>query len=160
MKSCEKDIIEDIYTTHFTSVWAAVEFYLTKAPTRQEPLSIESQGGCKPSFDDLDPRHPARIWTTLAIGFPKVFNDLNAVEQMAYRWIFKFYHPSWGFPEIAKYHGVNERHLSRSKRYVLEKLEDFLISRDLMEKPEHWQPAERTYFAKGKAGRPKKDLTA
>jgi 16S rRNA C967 or C1407 C5-methylase (RsmB/RsmF family) len=140
--------------TEFQTFWNAIEFYLTKAPTRQKSQTIEPVGGCKPSFHDFDKRHPARVYATLAIGFPKVYNELNAIEQMVYRWMLKKYPKDWGFPEIAKYHSVEERQLRRSKRYVKEKIEDFLISKELMPKPQYWQPAERGY-EKGRAGRPK-----
>lgn len=154
MKESETITLEENYT-EFQTFWNAIEFYLTKAPTRQKSQTIEPVGGCKPSFYEFDPRHPARIWATLARGFPKVFNDLNAIEQMVYKWMLKKYPPSWGFPEIAKYHSVEERQLKRSKRYVKEKIEDFLILENLLPMPQYWQPAERG-FEKGRAGRPKK----
>lgn len=143
----------------FDSVYQAVEYYLTKSPVKQKSQSIEPVGGCKPAYHELDPRHPARIWATLSIGFGKLFNDLTVIEQYAFRWIFKMYPANFGFPEIAKYHGVDERQLKKSKRYVKERLEDFLMTDGLMEMPKYWQPAERHYhYWKGQAGRPRKQI--
>lgn len=127
----------------FNSIEGAIEFYLTRAPTRQKPSSIEPIGGCKPSYDSFDSNHPDRIWSTLAVRFSKVYKDLSALEQMSYRFWLKMYHPRWGIPEIADYHGVDKKQLFRATKYTKEALEDALIDCDLMPMPDNYEPASR-----------------
>lgn len=144
MKNTETITIEEL-PTKFNSFIGAIEYYITQAPTKQKPQTIEPVGGCKPAYHEFDPRHPARIWATLSIGFAKLYRDFNSIEQFAFRFWLKMYPPSWGVIEIAKHHGVDGKGLARAKKYSKEKIEDFLILEGLIPMPSHWEPAQRDH---------------
>lgn len=144
MKIDEIITIEEL-PTKFNSFIGAIEYYITQAPTRQKSQTLEPVGGCKPAYHEFDARHPARVWSTLSQGFGKLYKDLNALEQYAYRFWFKMYPPLWGMPEIAKYHGVDTQGLGRAKKYTKEVIEDFLIMEDLIPMPPYWEKAQRDY---------------
>ena len=148
MEKCEIDKVEAL-SLRFDSHYAAIEYYLTKAPTRQRPQSPEPVGGCKPSYGDFDPRHPNFLWAILSKGFSDVFRDLDPIETYAYRWLFKMYPPHWGAPEIAENHSVDKKFLFRAKKYVKEVIEDFLIAHQLMAEPKYYEKAKRDYHKYG-----------
>ena len=135
-------MIEQVPKT-FETLNSAIEYYLTQCPTRQKSQTIEPVGGCKPSYSDFDRNHPSFVWARLSLGFVKVYQELQVIEQMAFKFWLKMYRPDQGIEDIAKYHGVDKTALFNAKKYVKEALEDSLIDSDLMPMPDNWNRASR-----------------
>lgn len=150
-----KEVSEN-YSFKFDTLYQAIEYYITQIPVRQKSLSIEPQGGCKPSFHELDPNHPQRVWCRTAYAFTLLFTKLNRVEKMAYNYWMKRYPTDFGAKRIAEQEHSSEKDVARAITYVKEALEDGLIDRDLMVLPDNYRPAQRNYIpTEYKAGRPR-----
>jgi len=159
MQNNENITIEKVpqkFSIKFETLYSAIEYYITLCPTRQKSQTIEPQGGCKPSFSELDPNHPHRVWCGIAYAFTLLYTKLNRIEKMAYGYWMKRYPSEYGTKRVAEAEGVSEKDLARAIKYVKEALEDSLIDRDLMPLPDNWEPAQRNYIpTEYKAGRPR-----
>lgn len=138
------DIIKiDKLYTKFITLDAALGYYLTQCPVRPRPQTLEPNGGCKPTYHEFDKNHPALIWARLALNLDKIYKDLKAIEQMAYRFELYMYPEKFGLQDVANYHSVPFKELKRAWHYVRATLEDEFAELGLIPFPDNWEPAKR-----------------
>lgn len=121
----------------FSSVHQALNYFMYSNPARSRELNIiEPEGGCKPSFEQFSGGHPQDLWASVCKALQGVLEDSRHAERVAFELYYLHKAPEhMGKKEIAKEMGIDPRAFGR----MLNRLEDELIRRELVQPPDFWQ---------------------
>lgn len=114
----------------FSDVHEAIRFKINQNPARAKRLNLlEAERGNKPQYDELDERHPNRLWAAVVMCFNRALRDCTLEEQE----IFAKYHYYRIHPaDIAEQYGVSKRTVYRTLQEIRKNLSCQLEQRGLI----------------------------